>query len=59
MTTGNALVENPNSALRPHVVLLGAGATRAAFPDGDATGRRLSLITPEQAESLRAVFVCH
>ena len=44
MRTGNALVENPNSALRPHVVLFGAGASRAAFPDGDATGKRLPLM---------------
>jgi len=27
-----------------HVVLLGAGASRAAFPDGDGTGRRLPLM---------------
>jgi hypothetical protein len=29
---------------RPHVVLLGAGASRAALPNGDANGRRLPLI---------------
>jgi hypothetical protein len=28
----------------PHVVLLGAGASRAAFPNGDASGRRLPLM---------------
>ena len=28
----------------PHVVLLGAGASRAAFPDGEATGRKLPLM---------------
>jgi hypothetical protein len=28
----------------PHVVILGAGASRAAFPDGDANGRRLPLL---------------
>ncbi len=28
----------------PHVVLLGAGASLAAFPDGEATGRRLPLM---------------
>lgn len=28
----------------PHVVLLGAGASRAAFPDGDANGRRLPVM---------------
>lgn len=29
---------------RPHVVLIGAGASRAAFPQGDANGRRLPLM---------------
>jgi hypothetical protein len=29
---------------RPHVVLLGAGASRAAFPQGDKNGLRLPLI---------------
>ncbi|MBN2753574.1 MAG: hypothetical protein JXR81_01775 [Candidatus Goldbacteria bacterium] len=28
----------------PHVVILGAGASLAAFPDGDATGKRLPLM---------------
>jgi hypothetical protein len=28
----------------PHVVILGAGATRAAFPDGDANRKRLPLL---------------
>lgn len=28
----------------PHVVILGAGASRAAFPDGDAKGKRLPLM---------------
>lgn len=28
----------------PHVVLLGAGASRAAFPDGDAYGQKLPLM---------------
>lgn len=28
----------------PHVVLLGAGASRAAFPNGEGTGRRLPLM---------------
>ena len=31
-------------ASRPHVVILGAGASRAALPDGDANGRRLPLM---------------
>lgn len=30
---------------RPHVVLLGAGASRAAFPNGERNGRRLPLMT--------------
>jgi hypothetical protein len=29
---------------RPHVVLLGAGASRAAFPDGDKNGVKLPLV---------------
>jgi hypothetical protein len=29
---------------RPHVVLLGAGASRATLPDGDPSGRRLPLM---------------
>ena len=30
--------------VRPHLVLVGAGASRAAFPDGDANGRPLPLM---------------
>jgi len=30
---------------RPHVVILGAGASRAAFPNGDKHGRRLPLMS--------------
>lgn len=30
---------------RPHVVLVGAGASRAAFPSGDANGKPLPLMT--------------
>ena len=29
---------------RPHLVVLGAGASRAAFPDGDKNGKRLPLM---------------
>ena len=32
------------SALRPHVVILGAGASRAAFPQGEGTGRKLPML---------------
>lgn len=35
--TRQELIEDP-SDLRPHIVLLGAGASRAAFPNGDAAG---------------------
>lgn len=37
------LVERP-MALPPHVLLLGAGASCAAFPQGDAHGRRLPVM---------------
>lgn len=37
------LIESPVDC-RPHVVVLGAGASLAAFPDGDAEGRRLPLM---------------
>lgn len=33
-----------NICVSPHVVILGAGASRAAFPNGDATGRRLPVM---------------
>jgi len=35
----------------PHVVILGAGASRAAFPHGDANGKRVPVLT-ELAECL-------
>lgn len=37
------LIENPEN-IRPHVVLLGAGASRAAFPNGEGTGKHLPLM---------------
>ena len=37
------LIESPEQ-LRPHVVLLGAGASRAAFPHGDRASRRVPLM---------------
>ena len=37
------LIQSP-SAVRPHVVLLGAGASLDAFPDGDASGHRVPLM---------------
>lgn len=37
------LIQNPKN-FRPHVVLLGAGTTRAAFPNGDANGNKIPLM---------------
>ena len=37
------LIQSPSS-VRPHVVLLGAGASRDAFPKGDVSGRCLPLM---------------
>jgi len=39
-----ALRPDKNECASPHVVLLGAGASRAACPNGDANGRRLPLM---------------
>lgn len=36
-------IENPEES-RPHVVVIGAGASLQAFPNGDANGRRLPLM---------------
>ena len=41
--TRQDLIEDPRD-LRPHIVLLGAGASRAAFPNGDAAGRTLPVM---------------
>jgi len=41
--TARQLIENPAN-LGPHVVVLGAGASRASFPDGDATGKLLPVM---------------
>lgn len=43
VVTAQQLIDGPRN-LRPHVVLLGAGASRAAFPTGDPTGKRLPLM---------------
>ncbi len=43
IVTAQQLVEQPCS-LRPHVVLVGAGASRAAFPNGDAAGQRIPVM---------------
>ncbi len=37
------IIENPRD-IKPHVVLLGAGASRAAFPTGDVSGKRLPVM---------------
>ena len=37
------LIERPRQG-RPHIVLLGAGASRAAFPDGDRSSRSIPLM---------------
>lgn len=37
------LIQDPHD-MRPHVVLLGAGASRAAFPAGDASGQQLPVM---------------
>lgn len=41
--TKRQLIEDPYD-LRPHVVLLGSGASRAAFPNGDAHGQELPIM---------------
>ena len=41
--TAKQLIESPQQ-LRPHVVLLGAGASRAAFPRGDRATRQVPLM---------------
>ena len=38
------LIRSPLEEARPHVVLLGAGASLAAFPNGDRLGRKLPLM---------------
>jgi hypothetical protein len=37
------IIQQPNNG-RPHVVILGAGASLAAFPNGDKNGRKLPLM---------------
>ncbi|HEN5671252.1 TPA: hypothetical protein U6347_003276, partial [Legionella pneumophila] len=43
MVTKQELIENPKD-LKPHVVLLGAGASKAAFPNGDKSGNELPVM---------------
>ena len=38
------LIQSPSEDARPHVVLLGAGASLAAFPNGDRLGRTIPLM---------------
>jgi len=44
MSTLPAYKPNENCNYSPHVVILGAGATLAAFPNGDKIGQRLPLM---------------
>ena len=39
-----SMIKGTNIIMAPHVVILGAGASRAAFPDGDKKGRKLPLM---------------
>ena len=43
MKTKNELIQNPEIC-KPHVVLLGAGASRATFENGDASGKKLPVM---------------
>lgn len=43
IVNSQTLIKEPKN-LRPHVVLLGAGASKAAFPNGDASGKQLPLM---------------
>lgn len=42
--TKKQLIQFPERDLHPHVVLLGAGASRAAFPNGDRSGKSIPLM---------------
>lgn len=44
LKTKNQLIQSPKGNHHPHVVLLGAGASRAAFPNGDRSGKRIPLM---------------
>ena len=44
LKTTKQLIQSPRVDLHPHVVLLGAGASRAAFPNGDRSGKRIPLM---------------
>ena len=43
MVSAQKLIENPE-ILKPHVVVLGAGASKAAFLNGDASGNQLPVM---------------
>lgn len=43
MVMKQELIENPKN-IKPHVVLLGAGASKAAFPNGDRSGKELPVM---------------
>lgn len=44
LVSADDLISGEQKVGRPHVVILGAGASLAAFPQGDANGRRLPLM---------------
>ena len=55
--TRRELIERPNPACRPHVVLLGAGASRAAIPNGDRFSKPIPLMDDlVEILDLRPVF---
>ena len=39
------LMSTPNENIGPHVVVLGAGASRAAFPSGDRFSRKVPVMS--------------
>ena len=44
VVTRQEIIERPQASLGAHAVLLGAGASRAAFPQGDPSSRRIPLM---------------
>lgn len=44
LVTRTELIERPNRVCRPHVMLLGAGASVAAFPNGDKSSNPIPLM---------------
>ena len=44
MVKGKNIFLNPSIGSRPHVVILGAGASKAAMPEGDKFGKKVPLL---------------